>query len=75
MTLEQCQDQCQRLVAQGRKPRTIILCREDADKYPKRIRHLYGLNVIVADNWPVSTVSDKIFEEKKFNDKRKVVDK
>lgn len=63
MTLAQCQDQCQRLIAQGKTPKTILLCPKDAEGYPDGIQTLYGLRVVVASNYDVSTVVGGVYEK------------
>lgn len=56
MTLSECQDQCAKLRAEGKTPKSIILTLEDAKGLPKGTRQLFGLNVTIAVNYEKSVV-------------------
>ena len=66
ISLDKVQDMVQKLKAQGLEPKTIVLCKQDADKFPEGISQLYGLNVVRADNYPESIVSPHVFEKVKL---------
>lgn len=72
ITLEQVQDQCQRLRAEGKNPQTILLCCEDADKLGSP-EFLYGLRCVRANNFPESKVVQGFYERVRHVSKSRIL--
>lgn len=70
ITLEQVQDQCAKLRAEGKTPHTILLSFEDANKLGDP-EFLFGLRAIRANNYDKSVVVHGIYERVKVSYKHK----
>lgn len=72
ITLEQVQDQCAMLRAEGKTPQTILLSCDDADKLGDP-EFLYGLRCVRANNYPESKVVQGFYEVVKHKNKSRIL--